>query len=370
MRAASEIRWTISSLVLVLILFAFGVIALIIRMTPGVDRMLAEDVASLTAIDGMYAVLSEGECGDDLQVLDERFAGALTLARGSAHTPGEAELLDRIDSNWKLARTGDCAARSELAAGLNQLADINRQAIEDADRRVYELGVSGAWATALLGIGAFGVGAVLVRRFSKRMAEPMEEVEAVLAAVMRGDPYRRCRRLEAPSEYIQISTRLNQFLDRRLSHEEEEDPQLANIDRTLLHHLLDRLPHPVVAVDTSGAIIAASDGALDLLAGRDLSTLSGALESEDGGDATGLIDHVEPFGRADGFLIFMVGAQQVPEVGEEESAIRPRTATPSPAPARLPPNPLADRGGADDASSARPVEPSPPDDGREDWERD
>jgi hypothetical protein len=364
MRAASEIRWTVSALVIVQLLLTFGVIALIVRMTPGVDEVLAEDVSSLTAIDQMYSLLAGGECGTDATALAAPFDQAYRLAQGSAHDAGEQELIEKIGKTWNLALACDREARAATIENLRALANLNRASIENAHRQGHELGVSGAWATAFLGVAAFGIGTFLMFRFVRRMATPLEEVEAVLSAVVRGDPYRRCRRIEAPAEYTQIAARLNQFLDRRLAREEEEDPQLANLDRALLHHLLDTLPDPVVAVDTSGAIIAASDGAMDLLAGTDLSSISDALASggEDD-DAISLIQRVEPFGRSDGFILSLV-RRGADDAGDETADVPFPPGSP-----RFRGNPLADSGAAD-AKRVEKAEPSNKKDGREDWQRD
>jgi hypothetical protein len=276
-----------------------------------------------------------------------------------------------------VALAGDCDARAAIVGDLDRLAETNRQQIVAADGTTRQLGTAGAWATVALGLAAFGASAALIRRMNARIATPMAEIREVLEAGARGDVYRRCRRMDAPEEYGVIAQRLNQLLDRRLAREESVDPQLHRVDRALLHHLLDRQPEPMVAVDTSGAVIAASDRALEVLAGAGVDSLSDALNVGPTGDADviSLIMKVEPFGKQDGFLVTLhslasrMGADEqgpppslLDDPTSEEAAKVASDASPPPA---VPRDPLADG-----PVTLRPDRPQGTRSDKPDWERD
>jgi len=233
-----------------------------------------------------------------------------------------------------------------------------------ADTQTKRLGAAGAWATVLLGLASFGSSLALIRRFSSRLAAPLQEVESVLTAAAEGDTYRRCKRMDASSEYGSISVRLNQLLDRRLARQESEDPELRKIDRTLLHHLLDGRAQPTVAVDTSGAILVASQSALDLLAKSGIEAIADVLaRGVDGNSEDSIIAGVEAFGRPDGFLITLHGDSS-PEKGDEPPV---SLLDEEEAPKAVFRNPMADHG-ATESKLAPPRTESKSK--KPDWERD
>lgn len=324
MRAAAEIRAGIGVLLAIQLTTTFGGVALLGRITPAVDRIIEENVRTLTATEDMLSALADQGCdptGIDVQA---RFDDALGRARANITEPGEEELIRRVEQRWPAAFGGDCNARTELRSAIQGLAEANRASMRHEDELAKALGNGGAWATALLGLCAFATSAALITRFTRRISAPLVEIEQMLDAVVHGDPYRRVRRLPAPDEFHAIAIRINQLLDRRQAKEEAEDPQLVVLDRALLHHLLDKMPEPTVAVDTSGAIIAASDAAMDLLAGPGVSSLTNAiapgLSDTPSDDETSLIQRVEPFGKGAGFLITLrPGASPAPSPSHGEA---------------------------------------------------
>lgn len=366
MRTLSEIRGGIGLLLTIQLILTFGVMGLLVRMSPAIERIVAENVRSVMAAESMQRALAQRECVAPDQTA-AAFETGLERAGANVTVPGEAEILGEVQATYPAALAGDCDAIVTTSEQLSGLSELNRQGMDRADEEAKQLGVAGTWAAALLGLITFVAGMAILRRMTLRIADPLTEIESVLAAVQRGDPYRRCRRLDAPAEYGVIATRLNQLLDRRLAKAEEEDPQLAMIDRTLLHHLLDRMPHPTVAVDTSGAILAASDSAMDILAGGGVSSLPDVLIGGGGEDAS-LIERVEAFGKHDGFLITLrpIGPLPRDEAAAEAPAAEPSAGEAAEAPRIV--NPLADQG-AGDAPRELP-QPEPRTDDRPDWERD
>ncbi len=369
MRAEAEIRTGISVLLVVQLVMAFGAMGLLTRMGPAIERIISENVTSIQAAEEMYATLAMHDCAPVLGHADIdsriRFDAGLQAAKRAAHLPEEQVAIGQIERDWEAAIDGDCRARDSTASALGDLASINRNLMGLADAQTKRLGAAGAWATVLLGLAAFGASIGLIRRFGRRLAEPLQEVEAVLTAVGAGDPYRRCKRMEAPSEYGVIAVRLNQLLDRRLAKQETEDPELRRIDRTLLHHLLDGRTQPTVAVDASGAILVASQSALDLLEKSGIEAIADVLaRGVDGSDEDSIIAGVEPFGRPDGFLITLHPAGS-PETGGEPKVSLLDESSESPRPVIR--NALADRGASDSKELPKRVEEKSD---KPDWERD
>jgi hypothetical protein len=333
MRAISEIRVGIGVLLTIQLFTTFGVVGLLTRMTPSLDRTIDRNVASLTASEQMLAALADQGCDlTDAPVQEVQFEEALFLAKGNASHPKEDLALQGVERSWVQAFAGDCNARLQTRTALQDLSGLHRLQMEQEQQYVERLANGGAWAAALLGSLAFAASLGVITRFTSRIAVPLSELEGVLAAVSRGDPYRRCRKVPAPEEYATIAVRLNQLLDRRLAREEEEDPQLTTIDRALLHHLMDQQPDPLVAVDTSGAILASSHAALDILAGIGVDSLSTALSPlSDTPDPLSIIAKVEPFGNV-GFLITL-RRPTVPQVPPADSPAVPAPPENAPAPA-------------------------------------
>ncbi len=370
MRAAGEIRAGVGSLVAVQIIVALATIGLLVRMAPAIAQILENDVSSTAAVEEMYASFALRDCGLSITEAESRFEIAQDQAHNSAGAPGEDALVDSLDPDWRKAMAGDCDARDKVAGTLDRISDLNRAQMALADHQARQLGAAGAWAAAILGLVTFATSAIIIRRFTQRVAIPLSEIEAVLISASQGDPYRRCRRIEGPAEYSIIAARLNQLLDRRLASNEDEDPQLRANDRALLQHLLDQIPEPCVAVDRSGAVIAANDQAMDVLAGSGIDSLADALSiGPDGAPETSLITRVEPFGKSQGFLVRLNPLPPEPATEEQKRAMEQG------AERMVTPHPTMRRGTAeafsDGPSTAHIVPPSAPDPkGKPDWERD
>lgn len=378
MRAAGEIRAGIGSLVAVQIFVALATIGLLVRMAPAIAHILEEDVSSTAAVEEMYASFALRDCGLSIPEAEARFEQAADQAYLHAAAPDEVALINSLEPAWRRAMAGDCDSRDRVAVTLDRIADLNRAQMYKADHQARQLGAAGAWAAAILGLVTFATSAVIIRQFTQRVAIPLSEIEAVLLSASQGDPYRRCRRIDGPAEYSVIAARLNQLLDRRLASHEDEDPQIRANDRALLQHLLDRIGEPCVAVDRSGAVIAANDQAMDVLAGSGIDSLADALAiSPDGDPETSLITAVEPFGKAQGFLVRLQPLPPDPATEEQKRAMAENSIMSDELESgiRRTPNPSMRRGTAeamsDGPSSAHVVPPSAPDPkGKPDWERD
>lgn len=381
MKTAPEIRTGIGVVVSAQMIVAFASIGLVTRMSPAIERILYENVRSTTAVEQMYGAIARRECGLAQAEAEASFDEALAAEKANITVDGEGVLVDEVDQLWRRGMAGDCDAMDVVTRDLDGIAALNRGEMSRQDLQAKRLGAAGAWATVLLGLATFGISAMISRRFIQRIAYPISEIEAVLVAANLGDPYRRCRRLDGPAEFGAISMRLNQLLDKRLAQDETEDPQLRATDRCLLQHLLDRMPDAVVAVDRSGAVIAASDRAMDVIAGSGVNSLADALAiSPDGDPEISLIQRVEPFGKQQGFLVWLRPLETMAARVEHEAAAAAGTAAPIEPLAAILSEPLvrkptlstglADRGASDDPNAKTvPVEPRPTD-GKPDWKRD
>lgn len=244
-----------------------GTVALLGRMAPAIERILADNLYSLEAIEDMLVVLGSDAHDDKAQ---QQFATALTRAEGNVTEKPEREHLAVLRSQGQRAVAGDEEARREVLAALLALGRINRQAVVESDEEAKRLGYAGAWAAAFLGALAFAWALLAVGRARRRIIDPLNEVAAVLVAAHTGDNFRRCRQMKAPTEVARIMHGVDDLLDVRALKGFAEQPSFREVaDRQILLHLLEQLGRPAWVVTSDGSVDAANQAGLAALAGPD-----------------------------------------------------------------------------------------------------
>lgn len=213
MRVRSEILVGVGALLAVQVATTLAAIGLLARMSPAVERILEENVATLTAVEDMLAALAV-EDGATVATRSP-FAEALARARANVTEPEEVPLLAEIDGLAPAAVAGDPVAVREVVARLEELSDVNRRSMARMDARARQLGMAGAWAAVGLGTIGFVMSVGVSRRLARRIEEPLAEVDAALAAAGHGDIHRRCIVREGPSELVRIAREVNELLDGR-----------------------------------------------------------------------------------------------------------------------------------------------------------
>jgi methyl-accepting chemotaxis protein len=99
-----------------------------------------------------------------------------------------------------------------------KLAEINRNAMVDADRKARRLGNAGAWGIVFMASAVFLIGMLFLRGLKRNLVKPLEEIQSVIQAVKSGDSMRRCTGPDAPQDIRTIFGGFNDILDQSTSN--------------------------------------------------------------------------------------------------------------------------------------------------------
>ncbi len=202
------------------IVTSLAAVALLGRMAPAIERIIHENVASVSAVEGMLDAALRARLGDTRDVARSDFYEELAVARRNVTEELEGRAVEEIARLSEPALAGDEAAARQLSAELRSLGALNRRAMTTADESAKRLGVAGAWTMVVLGAGGFVAGIMTLRRLRRRLLLPLQEISTVLRAATTGDRLRRCTARSAPAgDLADTMTLLNALLDRRLQDE-------------------------------------------------------------------------------------------------------------------------------------------------------
>lgn len=265
MKLATEVGVFVGLLRTTVIILAFGAVALFDRMSPAIERILAENVITLMAAEEMLSTLARPTLPDD--EAREKFGAALGRAKANLTEPAEAPLLDEIEALWRRAIGPDATPRDKerLVESIRALTAVNRASMEAADREADRLGSAGAWSVVLLSLAILGISQLWSGRLEERVVQPLLSIEEVVRAAEHGDPHRRCAE-RGPEEVRGIAAGLNRLLDLAASWR-AAGPSGSRRDRALLEHLLSTREGAWAALDPRNAVVAASPAARARLEG-------------------------------------------------------------------------------------------------------
>jgi hypothetical protein len=284
-RAARELGVAASVVVVLHLLTVVVAVTLLGRMAPAIERIIAENVYSIEAVEEMLESVASSPAGEvAAPEAQARFRRTFERAQRNVTEPEEQPLLAVIERNADAAFRGEPVARQKLTTSLRQLGEINRAAMRRADAEASRLGRSGAWAVVLLGLVGFLVSLVVMRRIRRRLLEPLHEVQRTLAAHRLGDAHRRCAVAETSEDTRRMMEDLNEVLDdiQALRPSREIDSSRLGVGgglRDVALWLLDREPRPIVVLGKEGNVLAASASALERLAASDGAALRARLEA-------------------------------------------------------------------------------------------
>lgn len=251
--------WT--ALVVVQVLTLIGAVGLLARMTPAVGTIMEDNERSIATVETMLAEL--GRSHTDSGALP-RFEAALADARSNVTEAEEPAQLDRIDASYQVAFTGDPTARERVTVALQELAGINRRAMEASAARASGLGRTGAWTAAVLGLLSIGAAVGMGRRIERRVIEPIEATAAAVKAIEDGDRHRHCP-VHGPSELMALGRGVEALRQRPTHAVAHHDAR--HDERRLLLALLDAEPGLAFLVDERGAVLHANVAATTALLG-------------------------------------------------------------------------------------------------------
>jgi len=276
MELERDLRFYLTSLLAIFLATVIGATILLERMAPAIQRILEDNEYSLAANEDMLATLADLEPGP---AGEKRFADALARARANITEPEEESALAIVGDNWKAALTGDRAAHQRALASLRELAKINRDAMERADRSAKQLGHAGMWGVVLVGLVGFWMGLTVVRLARRRYIGPLRDLHRTLEMSRDGDHHRRANPGDAGADLRDLCAFVNELLDAR------DRGRIASTERTadttalraLLARLLDDRAEPTVVIDADAHVDAANAAAMALLGGEDGDSLRDGL---------------------------------------------------------------------------------------------
>ena len=193
---------------------AFGAIALLTRMGPAIERVAADNVDSIAAVEQMLAALAAN--GGAVPESDaEAFRQSYKRAANNVTEEGERPLLEAIQRSAEPAIAGDAEARAIVVLNLRRLSEVNRQAMLRTDVEAQRLANAGAWTAAFLAFFTFLAARLLAERAEHRLIMPLFDIYSTLNAANNGDARRRTTLYKSSAEIEGIALGVNALLDAR-----------------------------------------------------------------------------------------------------------------------------------------------------------
>jgi hypothetical protein len=253
------------ALVVLQLLTSFSAIGVLTRTSPAVAKVLDANVYSLASAEELLGVLAR--LGGRAAPAGERSRAAAALERlhRNLTEPGERPLVETVESRLEAALAGDAAASRETVAALLHLGELNREAMRGADAEMQRLGAAGAWFAVAMGVAAFLLSLLVVRRLGRLLLAPLDELGRVLDSARAGRWQRRCQPIPAAPDVRRLLEGLNEVLDARLDRS-REDEVARRAERAALLHLLDAEERSRFVVDRDGRVAAGSRAGLASLA--------------------------------------------------------------------------------------------------------
>ena len=258
MRLRTEISVTLGALLFLQIGTALASIGLMTRVAPTVSGIAEENAAAGRAVAPMLRALADPN--DDSAAL---FAEGFKAAKAHPTYQAQNDLLHGIEVNSAAALSGEPGAREVVVRDLERLAQRSRASIDEAEVQAARLSKVGAWSIAALGTIAYVVSQWSLRRLTRRITQPLRELEDAVLAYRKGDMHRRGAIGDAPAELHTLVRELNGLFD-GLSQIEEADAAGPALDRAALLALLDEAQEPVLLLGADGKVRACNKLALEL----------------------------------------------------------------------------------------------------------
>jgi PAS domain-containing protein len=270
MQLRREFLVGLGTLVTLNILFAFGAIGLLLRMSPAIERILQENVYSIEATEEMLSLLVESSRESSRDVTLQQFEQALQRAINNVTEAEEAPVLQTIQQHYRAAIGGDEQAVGTVVRALRRLIHINQSTMEATAEEAQRLGFAGAWVAVLVALVSFVISLIVVHKLEERVLNPFVELYRVLQSILAGNSYRRCREIDAPEEIKRVLSSVNLILDERLTGDHADVqkrrvPSHATLERSALIYLLEARSEAMVVVDEHGEIVASNRQGLAVL---------------------------------------------------------------------------------------------------------
>ena len=166
-----------------------------LRLAPAIDEINLHNTRSLYYAEQM---LSELVVNRNMK----NFENAMHLEKANITEVGEADLIKKIEKNYKSAFSGNIKKEEEIVDYIIDLSTINRNAMKRATIEANQLSSVGAWVIVFLTIFIWFLGFMLMKSIEKGFIKPLDELNDVLAKYNQGNKLRRCPK-QAPNKDLQ-----------------------------------------------------------------------------------------------------------------------------------------------------------------------
>ncbi len=211
MKLARPVKFGASFLMAINLAMAFGSIWIFMRMAPAIEIIISRNEVSLESCERMLAALLKGSVTGDSAIIE--FREALSRAKRNITEKEEPAIIAQIEGCYEGAFNSDGDSLLLAIRTINDLGNINRDAMRRADVRAKQLGYAGAWGVVFMATGAFLVGVIFLRTLDRHLAEPMAEIDAVATAFCKGDTLRRCTLKNPAAPVRKVFGHINEVLD-------------------------------------------------------------------------------------------------------------------------------------------------------------
>jgi hypothetical protein len=253
MNGTRETRAWLGALLALQLVTSMTGILLIQRMGPAIERIIDDNVFSTAAVEQMLVSMATPEG-------DARFAQALERAKGNVTEPEEVPLLHTIERWDDAALAGEGTARAEVLEALQDLSQVNRTSMLEADEAATRLSIAGAWAMVLMGLMGFLASMAVWRRIDWLLLKPIQEVSEVVREVRAGRVQRRC--MVAPvGSGTGLFSDVNWLLDQHHNPRRKTEPE-PDLRRALISMVDRAFTEPAVVGTVDGKVLTANQAAL------------------------------------------------------------------------------------------------------------
>lgn len=234
------------------------------RTSPAIEKILAENVVTLEAVQQMQRGLNEARA--DPEAGRSRFEQAHQRAMDNITEPPEEAVLATIETKAQATFARGKAPGPELSDALAKLAAINRDSMDRAHTEAQAVASAGAWSLVGLALLTVLVSIVFVRRTNDRIVAPVHHLHEVSTAYERGETHRRCEKFGMPDELRFVAETMNRLFDAELRRK-RTDRRRARREEGLslspegLTAMLTAIPDALVLLDRDGAPLASTEQA-------------------------------------------------------------------------------------------------------------
>lgn len=219
MKFAQSVKLGAWFLISLNLMMAFGSIWVFMRMAPAIEIIIEQNERSLEACEEMLSILVlVNPSSKGTAQLESRFLNALNRADKNITEKEEPIAIDAIRNNYRETFSGNFENQKKTVSAILKLAEINRNAMVDADRKARRLGNAGAWGIVFMASAVFLIGMLFLRGLKRNLVKPLEEIQSVIQAVKSGDSMRRCTGPDAPQDIRTIFGGFNDILDQSTSN--------------------------------------------------------------------------------------------------------------------------------------------------------